>query len=190
MGKPARLLGPWNFPGKNNWSSCHSLLQGIFPTQGSNLILLSLLHWLADSLPLCHLNIPWSEIESHLVNFPGGSDVKESTCMQETWVHPWVGKIPWRRARQPTPVFLSGKSPWTKEPVGLQSMQLQRDRHKWARVRACERMHTHTHARTHTYLAFRVNGFPKQLHHFIFQQQCIRIPISPYPQQICYCLLL
>ena len=25
----------------------------------------------------------------------------------------WVGKIPWRRAWQPTPVFLSGKSPWT-----------------------------------------------------------------------------
>ena len=23
---------------------------------------------------------------------------------------PWVGKIPWRRAWQPTPVFLSGKS--------------------------------------------------------------------------------
>ena len=23
---------------------------------------------------------------------------------------PWVGKIPWRRKRQPTPVFLSGKS--------------------------------------------------------------------------------
>ena len=24
---------------------------------------------------------------------------------------PWVGKIPWRRAREPTPVFLPGKSP-------------------------------------------------------------------------------
>ena len=24
--------------------------------------------------------------------------------------HPWVGKILWRRARQPTPVFLSGES--------------------------------------------------------------------------------
>ena len=23
---------------------------------------------------------------------------------------PWVGKIPWRRARQPTPVFLPGES--------------------------------------------------------------------------------
>ena len=28
---------------------CHCLLQGIFPTQGSNLRLLHLLHWPADS---------------------------------------------------------------------------------------------------------------------------------------------
>ena len=31
---------------------------------------------------------------------------------------PWVGKIRWRRAWQPTPVFLPGKSPWTEEPGG------------------------------------------------------------------------
>ena len=31
-----RLLCPWNSPGKNNGVGCHSLLQGIFPTQGSN----------------------------------------------------------------------------------------------------------------------------------------------------------
>ena len=34
----------------------------------------------------------------------------------------WVGKILWRRAWQPTPVFLPGESPWTEEPGGLQSM--------------------------------------------------------------------
>ena len=33
--------------------------------------------------------------------------------------HPWVRKIPWRRAWQPTPVFLPGESPWTKKPGGL-----------------------------------------------------------------------
>ena len=33
---------------------CHALFQGIFPTQGSNLCLLHLLHWQADSLPLSH----------------------------------------------------------------------------------------------------------------------------------------
>ena len=35
---------------------------------------------------------------------------------------PWVGKIPWRRAWEPTPVFLPGESPWIKEPGRLQSM--------------------------------------------------------------------
>ena len=32
------------------WSGFHALLQGIFPTQGSNLHLLCLLHWQAYSL--------------------------------------------------------------------------------------------------------------------------------------------
>ena len=35
-----RLLSPWNSPGKNTGVGCHSLLQGIFMTQGSNLGLL------------------------------------------------------------------------------------------------------------------------------------------------------
>ena len=43
---------------------------------------------------------------------------------------PCVGKIPWRRAWQPTPVFLPGESPWTEEPGGLQSMGSQ----SWTRV--------------------------------------------------------
>ena len=29
---------------------------------------------------------------------------------------PWIGKIPWRRAWQPIPVFFSRESPWTEEP--------------------------------------------------------------------------
>ena len=32
----ARPLCPWNSPGKNTEVGCHSFLQGIFPTQGSN----------------------------------------------------------------------------------------------------------------------------------------------------------
>ena len=37
---PTRLFYPWDFPGKNTGVDCHFLLQGIFPTQGSNLHLL------------------------------------------------------------------------------------------------------------------------------------------------------
>ena len=33
---PTRLLRPWDSPGKNTGVGCHFLLQGIFPTKGSN----------------------------------------------------------------------------------------------------------------------------------------------------------
>ena len=39
-------------PGKNTGVGCHFRLQGIFPTQGSNLSLLCLPHWQVGSLPL------------------------------------------------------------------------------------------------------------------------------------------
>ena len=37
-------LCPWDFLGKNSRVGCHSLLQGILPTQGQNQHLLGLLH--------------------------------------------------------------------------------------------------------------------------------------------------
>ena len=47
--QPARILYPWNSPGKNTGVGCHFLLQGIFPTQGSNRISCTgrqiLYHW-------------------------------------------------------------------------------------------------------------------------------------------------
>ena len=55
---PARLLCPWDFPGKNTGVGCHALLQGIFLTQGSNPHLLCLLHWQTGSLPLAPLGKP------------------------------------------------------------------------------------------------------------------------------------
>ena len=45
------LLCPWNSSGKNTRVGCHTLLQGILLTQGSNPHLKYLLHWQADSLP-------------------------------------------------------------------------------------------------------------------------------------------
>ena len=38
-----KLLYPWDFPSKSTGVGCHSLLRGIFPTQGSNPGLLNLL---------------------------------------------------------------------------------------------------------------------------------------------------
>ena len=65
------------------------------------------------------------------VGFPGGSEKnpggKEpaSQCKRHGF-DPWLGKIPWRRKWQPTPVFLPGKFPSTEEPSGLQPMGLQK----------------------------------------------------------------
>ena len=54
--QPARLLGPWDFPGSTTGVGSHLFLQGIFPTQGLNL---GLLHctWI-----LCHLSYQGSLI--------------------------------------------------------------------------------------------------------------------------------
>ena len=38
---------------------------------------------------------------------PGGSDSKESACNAGDLL--WVGKMPWRREWQPTPIFLPGE---------------------------------------------------------------------------------
>ena len=52
--------------------------------------------------------------------------IKESAWQcKRCGFHPWVGKIPWRRAWQPTPVFLPGESHGQRSLVGLQSMALQ-----------------------------------------------------------------
>ena len=42
---------------------------------------------------------------------------------------PGLGKIPWRRAWQPTPVFLPGESPWTEKPGELQTIVSQSVKH-------------------------------------------------------------
>ena len=72
-----------------------------------------------------HLSIWWqTHAQSHsiyLVLFfnmtlpPGGASGKEPTshCRRHKrrGFNPWVGKIPWRRAGQTTPVFLPGEHP-------------------------------------------------------------------------------
>ena len=67
---PARLLCPWDSPGKNTEGGCHFLLQGIFPTQGLNPHLQCLLLWQADSLPLSSLGIPYIEERDLFFFFP------------------------------------------------------------------------------------------------------------------------
>ena len=67
------------------------------------------------------------------MGFPCGASGKEPTCQcrrhKRLELDPWVRKIPWRRACQPTPVFLPGEShgqkkslvgysPWSRQESG------------------------------------------------------------------------
>ena len=54
--QPIRLLCPWNSPGKSTGMACHSLLQGIFLTQGSNQ---GLSHCRQILHHLSHQGSPW-----------------------------------------------------------------------------------------------------------------------------------
>ena len=76
-----------------------------------------------------------STLVTGLQGFPAGSVVNRPPAMQEmqeTWFDSWVGKIPWSRTQQPTPVLLPGESHGWGEPGGLQSIALQRVRHEWS----------------------------------------------------------
>ena len=76
--------------------------------------------WLTDfhSLSFFHT---WEE------GPPPMAQCKESTCNSgdtQVGLIPWVGKIPWRKAWQPTTHsnILAWRIPWTEKPRGLQSM--------------------------------------------------------------------
>ena len=56
--------------------------------------------------------------------FPCGSAGQEFTCNVEDLGSIWVGKIPWRRERLPTPVFWPGEfhglySPWARKELDM-----------------------------------------------------------------------
>ena len=68
--------------------------------------------------------------------FPGGSNGRESVCnVGKPGLDPWVRKIPWRRAWQPTPVFLPGESRGQRSLVGYSP---------WGRKKSDWKTNTHT----------------------------------------------
>ena len=93
--RPKMLTGPPSFP-------LHT--QPLLPVSRSLLPCCGL----APAAGLCLLS------GSFLCCFPGGTGGKELAC--QCWrcksrrLNPWVRKIPWRRAWQPTPVLLPGES--------------------------------------------------------------------------------
>ena len=122
------LLNPWtiwNSPGESTGVDSHFLLQRIFLNQGLNP---GLLHCRWILYHLSHRGSPhfsylfkgsvskYSHILEHWGpwrGFPNSTSGKEPACLckrhNRLRFQPWVRKIPWRRAWQPTPIFLPGE---------------------------------------------------------------------------------
>ena len=94
-----RLLCPWNFPGKMEWIAIP------FSKRPRDWTMVS-----------CRFFTVWDTREAHRYRergFPGSASGKEPACQckrhKGCGFDLWVEKIPWRRAWQPTPVFLPGE---------------------------------------------------------------------------------
>ena len=100
-------------------------------------------HWIfsvADTMhqkkrPASSIQLAWKEF---MVAAQGSR-----TCLQcrRPGFNPWVRKIPWRKARQPTPVFLSGKSHGQGSLVGYSPQACKESDMTEARS---DWVHTHT----------------------------------------------
>ena len=88
--------------------------------------------------------------------------VKSPPAKPEAWVRSLVGKIPWRRAWQPTPVFLPGESHGQRSLAGYSPRgprESDRTEHARTHTRWCWR----SHALRSTWLEERLSSFPGAL---------------------------
>ena len=139
------LYSPWNSPGQITGVGRHSLLQGIFPTQGSNpgvphcsqiLYQLScqgsprILEWVASPPPgnlqdpgikPCLLHCRW------ILYLWATGEAQAGEGNDRGW-DGWMASL-----TQQTRVWVNSRNWWwTGKPGVLQSMGLQRVRHDWA----------------------------------------------------------
>ena len=88
----------------------------------------AVIHWVAKSRTRLS---DWTELNwMHVLGFLGGASGKEPSCQcrrgKKHGFYPWVGKIPWKRAWQPTLVFLPGESHGQRSLVGYRWTQQKR----------------------------------------------------------------
>ena len=138
-------------PGKDTGVRCHALLQGIFPTQGSNP---GLLHCRQIPYRLSHqgnspvtirqaspcgfqrlfytgsMDVLHHGYYNHSWGFPGGSESKESVSVWEAWVQFLGWEEPLEEAMA-TPVFLPAKSHWQRSLAGYSPWGSQRVQYDW-----------------------------------------------------------
>ena len=117
--QPARLLCPWNSPGKNTGVGSHSFSKGFsWPSDQPSSSALQ-----ADSLTSGH---PLSYL-----GFPGGSDGKVSVHNAADPVQSLGQEDPLEKEMATHSSILAWRSPWTEEPRRLQSTGSQRVAHDW-----------------------------------------------------------
>ena len=81
---------------------------------------------LTDKLQSRSIGLPWWLLRG-----------KEPTCQSRRWrFNPWIGKIPWRRKRQSTPVFLVGKFQGQRTLEGYSSW----GQNQWKRTKRLNNM--------------------------------------------------
>ena len=75
-----------------------------------------------DLLPYLRWECQVDMIERHLGTYFPGANGKEPACQcrrhKRHGFDPWARKVPWRKAWQPTPVFLPGESRGQKSLAG------------------------------------------------------------------------
>ena len=108
--KTARLLCPWDFPGRNTGVGCHFLLQGTFLTQGS----------------ICRQVLPWLS----LWRWCGVQQACSPYCVIVFWKSSWRGS--WVTA-EPS---LCGQV-WILE-AGVAGVEYLDLRSKWSLTQSCE----------------------------------------------------
>ena len=118
--QPIRLPCPWHSPGENTGVGCHCLLQYMKVKRESEVTqsCLTLSDPMDCSLPgsSIHGIFQARVLEWGAIAFSGKELVVKKCRRGDAVFHPRAGKIPWRRAWQPTPVFLPG------EPEGQRSL--------------------------------------------------------------------
>ena len=65
------------------------------------------------------LPIRWPKFWNFSFSISPSNEYSGLISFRIDWFDLWVGKIPWRRAWQPTPGFWPGEFLWTEEPGGL-----------------------------------------------------------------------
>ena len=129
---PARLLCPWDSPGKNAGVGCRALLQGIFLTQGSNPRFLLAGRFFITRATCGTPSCIWGFPIGSASNLPAVQEMEETQVQSLCW------EAPLQKEMATHSHILAWSIPWTEEPGWLQSVASQRVGHDW--------VSSHTHS--------------------------------------------